>query len=385
LVTNKRKVTIMKSPDFSQIQRRTLDEMAGQASLVKRTQNFSLRELINSKLPKPEWKVNDAAMCAASELSESCRQASGKIPTGTWVPLGALTRDLTPAGSPQAVVGTVGNALQAGLATESAIMGAATILSGLSGSTYTLPSIATPVAGSSAWVAENAVAASGIDPTFKAGVLTPKTIAVQINVSRKLLMNSAVDLETELKAEILRRMLLAIDTSAISGTSANEPSGLLTNADLQILAAGTNGAAPTWANLVELEYQVGLRVGMMRSPAMITSAALRKKLRTTQRAAGLDFILPSDADRLLGHRLAISAGVPDNLVKGTSGAVCSALVFGDLAEFHVGFWGPVAVDLMVDAYSWSTSGNVRIIGHAEVGVAVRHAGAFCAFKDLLTA
>jgi HK97 family phage major capsid protein len=384
LPTNQRKVNIMQSPNFSQIQRRTLDEMAGQVSQVKRAQAFSLRELINSKLPKPMWPVNDAALSAAAELSESCRQRSGKIPTGTWVPMGALTRDLTATGNPQIVVGTVGNTLQAGLATESAIMGAATILSGLSGSTFTLPSIATPLATGSAWVAENAVA-GGTEPTFKAGVLTPKTIAVQINVSRRLMMNSAVDLETELKAEILRRVMLAIDTSAISGTSANEPAGLLTNADLQILAAGTNGAAPTWANLVELEYQVGLRVGMMRSPAMITSAALRKKLRTTQRAAGLDFILPSDADRLLGHPLAISAGVPDNLVKGTSGAVCSALVFGDLAEFHVGFWGPVAVDLMVDAYNWSTSGTIRIIGHAEVGVAVRHAGAFAAYKDLLSA
>jgi HK97 family phage major capsid protein len=241
------------------------------------------------------------------------------------------------------------------------------------------------VSASSAWVAENSPAATGIDPTFKAGVLTPKTIAIQINVSRKLMMNSSVDIEAAIKSEMLRRMMLAIDTSAINGTTANEPQGLLTNSDLQILAAGTNGAAPTWANLVELEYQVSQRVGAMRSPAMLCSAALRKKLRTTQRAAGLDFILPSDADRLLGHPMAISAGIPDNLSKGTSTGVCSALLFGDIAEFHVGFWGPVAVDFMVDAYGFGTTGTFRVIAHCEVGVAVRHAGAFAAYKDLLSA
>jgi HK97 family phage major capsid protein len=374
----------MEAHNIFQIQRRTLDEIAGQISQVKRTQSFSLRELINSKLKHPLWMINDRAVAAASELSEACRQRSGEAPSGTWVPLAALSRDLTATGNPQLITGGVSNTLQAALTTESVVMGGATILSGLSSGNFTLPSIATPIAAGAGWCDDNAVAAA-LQPTLKAPQLIAKSLVVEIDVTRRLMMNSSVDLEAELRLELLRRMMFAIDTSAIAGTNTYEPSGMLYNADLQILSAGTNGAAPTWANMVELEYQVSQRVGSMRNPAMLLSPALRKKLRTTQRAAGLDFILNADSNTLMGHPLRVSSAMPDTLTKGTSTGNCSAMIFGDLSEVYVGFWGPLALDIMVDGYTRSSSGNIRIIGHAQVGVTVRHAGAFAAFKDLLAA
>ena len=50
-----------------------------------------------------------------------------------------------------------------------------------------------------------------------------------------------------------------------------------------------------------------------------------------------------------------------------------------MAEFYVGFWGPQAIDLLVDSYTYSTSGKVRLIARAEVGVTVRNIGAFAAY------
>jgi HK97 family phage major capsid protein len=194
-----------------------------------------------------------------------------------------------------------------------------------------------------------------------------------------------VETEAELRAEILRQTMREIDRAALNGAGGNEPTGLLNDGALQVLAGGTNGAAPTWAQLVEAEFQVGTRTREMRSPTWITSPALRKKLRTTQRAAGLDFIVNDDARRLLGYDLRSTPLVPDNLVKGTSGAACSALVFGDLAEVYVGFWGPLAVDLLIDGVTQARDGRVKIIARAEVGVAVRNIGAFAAYKDLLSA
>jgi hypothetical protein len=59
-------------------------------------------------------------------------------------------------------------------------------------------------------------------------------------------------------------------------------------------------------------------------------------------------------------------------------------VFGDLAEIFVGFWGPAALDLMIDGYTLAKDAKIRIIARAEVGIVARRIGAFAAVKDALT-
>jgi hypothetical protein len=56
-----------------------------------------------------------------------------------------------------------------------------------------------------------------------------------------------------------------------------------------------------------------------------------------------------------------------------------------MAEIVVGFWGPLALDLLIDDRTLAPRGAVRIVARAEVGVAVRQIGAFSAYKDLLSA
>lgn len=375
----------MQHPILSNIQRRTHDEAAAQCTHVLRAaQQFSLRELINSRLQHPLWPINSRAVDVAQELSEGCRQRTGEAPTGIWVPLGALSRDLTASGTGAATTGIIGNKLQAALEPQSAVMGGATVLSGLTGNQFALPAIDSPIDAGGTWLAEGDIAAQK-EPTFKSQVLTPKSMIFTLNVSRRLMGNASADLETALRSEILRRVMLEIDRAALAGAGGNEPSGLLSDAGLQVLNAGANGLAPTWAHLVEAEYQISTRVGAMQAPAFLTSPAIRKKLRTTQRAAGLDFIVSTDADKVMGQPLRISPLVPDNLTKGTSAGVCSALVFGDLAEIFVGFWGPLAVDLLIDGTTQARDGRIRIVARAEVGVAVRNIDAFVAYKDLLSA
>ncbi len=371
--------------DISQVHRRTLDEANAQVRNASRNApQFSLRELINAQMEHPLWAINQRAVEAAYELSEASRQSSGVASLGTWVPLSSLTRDLTAAGTTALTVGVIGNKLQSALAVESAVMGGATILSGLTGNTFSVPVLGTAIDAASTWVTEGA-AGNQREPTTKVAVLTPKSMIFNIVVSRRLLANASVDLEVDLRSHILSRAMLEIDRAALNGAGGAEPSGLLSDAGLQVLSAGTNGAAPTWAHLVEAEYQVGTRVGQMKSPTFLSSPALRKKMRTTQRAAGLDFIVSENANAVMGQPLRTSALVPDNLTKGTSVSNCSALVFGDLAEIIVGFWGPLAIDLLVDSRTMASQAKVKITCRVEVGVSVRNVGAFAAYKDLLSA
>lgn len=376
----------MNSPQANSIPKiaqRTRNEANAQVRHVSQTaSDISLREIINGLMEHPQWVPNQRAMSAAYELSNACRQQSGQAPNGIWFPLAAMSRDLTAASTNSGSL--YDNKLQAALAPVSAVMSGATVLSGLTGSTFSLPCIASGVNASATWVTEGA-SGEKREPTFKVATLTPKSMVFEIVVSRRLLLNASVDLETELRAEMLRRAMLEIDSAALNGDGEDAPGGLLNNTDLEVLSAGTNGAAPTWAHLVEMEYEASKRAGTMSAPVFLTSPAIRKKLRTTQRAAGLDFILSDNAGSLLGHRLVTSSLVPDNLTKGTSTEVCSALVFGDMSEIVVGFWGPLALDLLIDDRTLARTGAVRIIARAEVGVAVRNIGAFSAYKDLLSA
>ncbi|HQS33419.1 MAG: hypothetical protein B7X59_07755 [Polaromonas sp. 39-63-203] len=372
-------------PDISQVHRRTLDEANTQVRNASRNApQFSLRELINAQMEHPLWAVNRRAVDAAYELSEASRQSCGAAPLGVWIPFSSLTRDLTSSGTTALTTNVIGNKLQSALAVESAVMGGATILSGLTGNTFSVPVLGTAIDTTSTWVTEGANG-NQREPATKVATLLPKSMIFQVIVSRRLLANASVDMEADLRSHILTRAMLEIDRAALNGAGGAEPSGLLSDAGLQILSAGTNGAAPTWANLVEAEYQVGTRVGQMKSPTFLSSPALRKKMRTTQRAAGLDFIVSENANAVMGQPLRTSALVPDNLTKGTSVGNCSALVFGDLAEIIVGFWGPLAIDLLVDSRTMASQAKVKITCRVEVGVSVRNVGAFAAYKDLLSA
>jgi HK97 family phage major capsid protein len=188
-----------------------------------------------------------------------------------------------------------------------------------------------------------------------------------------------------LRTELLRNTMEAIDEAALRGAGANAPAGLLNDADLQVNSAGANGLAPTWAHLVEMEHQVGLRVGDMVAPAFLTSPAICKRMRTTPRGAGLDYILADTATTVMGQPLRVSAMVPDDLTKGTSSGVCSAMLFGDFSEVSVGFWGPAAVDVLVDGFTSAATGMIPLTCRAEVAVATRDIKAFSAYTDLLAA
>jgi HK97 family phage major capsid protein len=119
----------------------------------------------------------------------------------------------------------------------------------------------------------------------------------------------------------------------------------------------------------------------MARPAWLIGPKMTRKLRTTPKNAGAMVFEGKD---LLGHQVIQTSAIPENMTKGTS-TDCAALVFGDLSEIFVGFWGPAALDLIVDGYTLAKSAKIRIVARAEVGIAARRVGAFAAVKDALTA
>lgn len=379
-------VTLTPSPtasEFRSLQRDTSRCAAAITRAVAQSSDrYSLSSLVLSMLP--EAHIPDrAGLEAAHAVAHTVRQLpGGSTNNGAWVPFAALARDLTTANaSPLVANNGRHNELAASLAPVPSILGAGcTILTGLNYGQLNLPVLSSGVSPAGAWLAENSVAQQR-EPTFAVRALVPKTLSVELIISRRLLQQSGLAIEQELRKELLKRVLNEIDAAILMGDGNLQPLGLLNDPDVEVLSSGINGAAPSWEHVCALEYAVGARHGQMAAPAFLMHPALRQKMRTTPRASGQDFLM--SGDQLLQKPVNVSAMLPTNLTKGTATGL-TPLIFGDLSEIVVGFWGPAAVDLMVDPMSRSTTGAIRLIARVEVGSVVRYTGAVSVYKDLST-
>jgi hypothetical protein len=85
----------------------------------------------------------------------------------------------------------------------------------------------------------------------------------------------------------------------------------------------------------------------------------------------------------MGYQAGVTNAVPSNLVKGTSGSVCSALIFGNFADSVLAQWG--GIDFTIKPYIKDTESLISITADCYYDFGVRRAAAFAAIKDLLTA
>ena len=347
---------------------------------------IDLAALVNSRLKEPLRPIATREVEVFADIDRVLRQRSGQVANGTWLPLSALaspeTRDLDISnGTPLRTPAVLPNAAKTLLPTSGLISGGAQVLSGIRSSTLSLPYLDGGTGGA-AWHAEGTGPAVSLEPNFLAATIVPKSIVVELIVSRRLLMNTAIDLNELLRQELAQRFGSAIDAAALNGDGLLEPGGLLNRPDLDVLSLGTDGAAMTHGDLAELEARVLTRAnGSMARPAWLIGPKMTRKLRTTAKNAGAMVFEGRD---LLGHQVIQTSAIPENMTKGTSTS-CAAMVFGDLAEIFVGFWGPAALDLLIDGFTLAKDGKIRIIARAEVGIVARRVGAFAAVKDALTA
>ena len=65
-----------------------------------------------------------------------------------------------------------------------------------------------------------------------------------------------------------------------------------------------------------------------------------------------------------------------------SGSSLSAMIFGNFNDLLIGEFGPI--DVIIDPYTNADTGNVSVIAHMAVDVAVRHAESFAICTDIVT-
>ena len=232
------------------------------------------------------------------------------------------------------------------------------------------------------WVAEDG-APTQSGQTVGQVAMSPKTLGAFTDISRKLLLQSSIDVESMVQKDLAMVLALAIQQAAINGSGAsNQPKGVMTFVNPTVVG-GANGAAPTWDHIVGLETAVSVANADIGTLSYLTNAKVRGKLKTTSKVSGQNgFIWENGATPLNGYGCAVTNAMPSNLTKGT-GTNLSSAIFGNWADMVIGMWG--SLDLTVDTVTLGTTGAVRVIALQDVDIALRNTESFATFADILTA
>lgn len=328
------------------------------------------------------WRGAELELEASRATAERLR----KEPRGFFVPLDVMERRDMTVGTPTAG----GNLVATDLLAQSFIellrnrlvvqRAGARVLGGLVGDV----AIAKQTGGATGyWVAESG---SPTESNLTVGqvTMTPHTVGAFTDMSRKLLKQSSLDVEALVRDDLASVLALAIDRAALHGSgTSNEPTGIANTSGIGSVVGGTNGANPTWANIVALETAVATANADMGALAYVTNANVRGYLKTAEKSASTgQFIWESGNTPLNGYPALVSSQVRNDLDKGTSVGICSAIFFGNWRDLLIGMWG--GLDILVDPYTGGTSGTVRVVAFQDVDIAVRHAESFSAMLDALT-
>ncbi len=210
------------------------------------------------------------------------------------------------------------------------------------------------------WVGENQAATEG-QATFDQVTMSPKTVAGYTDVSRRLLKQSSMDVENLMRNDLAAAVALGIDLAGLYGLgTTNQPLGLKNTTGVQTKDFGAD--TPTFAEIVDLETKVATSNADFGNLAYATNATMRGAMKSTQKVSGQAIMLWED-DELNGY----GAKVSNQIAIGD-------LWFGNWADLIIGLWG--GLDLMVDPFSQSTTGAVRVTAFQDVDVACRRPVSF---------
>jgi len=244
-------------------------------------------------------------------------------------------------------------ALRPTLVTES--MGAS-VLRGLTGN------IAFPRntnVGNATWKTEKATADEA-QQNFDQLLMQPKRLTAWSEYSRQLMVQSSIDVERFVRADLMMAVGTEVDRTVYNGSgAAPEPEGLYPRAGIPTVDMG--GAAPTHPLIVAMETKVENANALESQMGYITTPNVKGQLKTTPIDAGSGRMMwgvnpGSPFGTLNGYRAASTQQMPKDLGVGNDE---HGLIFGNWAACMIGQWGPV--DLIVNPFTKAKQAMIEVI------------------------
>lgn len=208
--------------------------------------------------------------------------------------------------------------------------------------------------------------------------MIPRTIGVRVPISRRMMIQASPDVENLVRLDMAESVALGMDSTIGYGTGSNgQPLGIInttgigsvtfdTGADKVFpasLGGGTHDCG-IWNNYVDLETALAANNLDDGSMTYVMNSVVKGALKQTLRAsaAGSDYIM-TDAGEVNGYPVVVSNQMQTNDV-----------LFGNYADCVVGMWS--GLDVVIDPYTQSASGQVILTVHQDFDVAVRRPQSF---------
>ena len=326
---------------------------------------FSILRAIRAMANPTDRKLQEEA-AFEFECSEAAGKIYGKTAQGVLLPPEVLAnwgqRDMNASDDSN----LIGQDFRAGdfidvLRNNSAVMPLATMLNGLSGDVKIPKKTA---ASAAAFISSEGGAAGESEMTIGSVTMSPKTLGAFTDVTRQLMIQSSLDVENLIRNDLAAAMAIAIDDAALEGSgSSGNPTGITNTTGINTVSL-SSAAAPTFAEIVSMESSLSVDNALLGDLSYIVHPTNAGTLKTTEKASNTaQFVLTNG--EMNGYPVVISPQLTAN-----------NYVFGNFSDLLVGMFG--GLDLVVDPFTNSTSGTVRVVALQSVDVAVRHAVSFCA-------
>lgn len=333
----------------------------------KEARNFSFMKVIRA-LAEPTDQSAQRAAAFEFEASRAASAKRGKESDKFVIPTDVLTRALNTSTTGTAAGDTGGNLIATNLLASSfidilrnraTIMQLGTVVGGLVGNIDIPKQVA---AAQGYWLGEDA---DSTESSLELGQISmsPKTVAAFSEITRRLMMQSSMDVEAMIRADLATALALTIDTAGYYGTgSDHQPKGVTKYTGIN--AVNFTNTQPTFAELVAMETAIALDNAAVQSMAYVGNAAFRGHAKTTEKFSGTGMTLWEAGNTVNGYRSEI-----------TNQIAAGDVVMGNFADLLIGMWG--GLDLTVDPYSGSKKGRLRVVVFQDVDFALRRTESFC--------
>ena len=216
-----------------------------------------------------------------------------------------------------------------------------------------------------AWRSEAGAVAES-DPTFGMIQMVPRSLAVQIKLSKEL-MEDSLNLSTELPRILAAAMAVELDRVALLGTgSAPEPRGVANVVGIGTFAQGA--AITSYANLSKA------RTGILTANSGPVSAYV---MHPRDESAFMDLVdlngQPLNAPNAVGAiPMLTTTSIP---VNGGVGTDESTIFAGNFNRLLIGIRSEIGVEVLKTS-SYASNLQYTLLAHMRADVAVTHPGAF---------
>jgi HK97 family phage major capsid protein len=331
----------------------------GEYSLVRAINNLTLGV-------KTGQRIN----CLEFEVSDEVAKSSGRATQGLYIPHDvmthkrALTTNVFSAAGALVETGPQGQSLIELLRNQMYVVAmGARVISGLKGN-LAIPS--QTGGATAAWLSEDATITAS-QQTVGQVSLTPHRLAAATAFTFQLLAQSTPDVESFVREDLMKVLAIAKDLAALSGSGVSgQPLGIaaLPGKSTSVTLAGANSM--TYANAVQFETNVATANALNGSLGYLTSVATKGNSKLVAEIAAANSIPVWKNDMVNGYK-ALATNQLTTL---------PSVIYGNWNDLIIADWGAGGNEVIVDPYSLSMQGQVRIVIQHLTDTAVRHAKSF---------